>query len=67
MTILAYLIYGEASEDNILLSLSPSPLVTCANILMTLHTIMAFLICINPVSLQTENVLKIPHGKILIT
>lgn len=62
MTILAYIIYGEASEDNILLSLSPSPLVTCANILMTLHTIMAFLICINPVSLQTENVLKIPHA-----
>ncbi|KAE8573193.1 uncharacterized protein [Halyomorpha halys] len=61
MTILAYVIYGEASEDNILLSLSPSPLVTCADILMTLHTIMAFLICINPVSLQTENILKIPH------
>ncbi|CAH1389605.1 unnamed protein product [Nezara viridula] len=61
MTILAYVIYGEASEDNILLSLSPSLLVTCANILMTLHTIMAFLICINPVSLQTENILKIPH------
>ena len=66
MTSLAYVIYGEDTKDNVILSLSSSPLVIISNILMVLHTIMAFLRCINPISLQTESYFNVPNGKVIL-
>nr|BAN20757.1 vesicular inhibitory amino acid transporter, putative [Riptortus pedestris] len=54
-----FLVYGESVQDNIILSLKKSPLVTTANCFMALHLTMAFLIITNPISQEIEGFLNI--------
>uniref|UniRef100_A0A8D8V9U2 Amino acid transporter ANT1 n=1 Tax=Cacopsylla melanoneura TaxID=428564 RepID=A0A8D8V9U2_9HEMI len=56
-----YLVYGEATNANIVLSLGKTSLATFANIFMATHLILAFLIVINPVAQQVEQNFNCPH------
>lgn len=58
-----YFIYGEDVEPNIAMSLSHTSLVTLANVLMAIHLVLAFLIVINPVCQEIEEIFRVPHGK----
>lgn len=63
VTIGGYLVYGESVQTNVILSLTESPLIVVANILMAIHLVLAFLIVVNPVCQEIEESFKIPHGK----
>lgn len=56
-----YFVYGESTHPNIILSLRSSTLVVLANVFMVVHLILAFLIVINPVAQEIENIFDIPH------
>lgn len=56
-----YFVYGETVNANIVLSLKSSSLVVFANISMVIHLVLAFLIVINPVAQEIENIFDIPH------
>lgn len=56
-----YFVYGEEVDSNISLSLTKTWLVTVANILMAIHLVLAFLIVINPVCQELEEILNVPH------
>lgn len=58
-----YFVYGEDVDSNISISLSKTSLVTVANILMAIHLILAFLIVINPVCQELEEIFDVPHCK----
>lgn len=60
-----YFVYGEDVNSNISLSLTRTSLVTVANILMAIHLILAFLIVINPVCQELEEIFNVPHSKFL--
>lgn len=47
---------------NVILSLGHSSLVRMANVLMAVHLVLAFLIVINPVCQELEEVFDIPTG-----
>lgn len=64
IAIAGYLVYGENIDDNVILSLKKSSLVTAANCFMAMHLISAFLIIINPASQEIENFLNIPESKL---
>ncbi|XP_067002631.1 uncharacterized protein [Anabrus simplex] len=56
-----YLVYGEAVDPNIALSVNKTTLIVIANILMAVHLILAFLIVINPVCQELEEISGVPH------
>lgn len=56
-----YLVYGEATNANIILSLGKTSLATLANLFMAAHLIMAFLIVINPVAQHLEENFRVPN------
>lgn len=56
-----YFVYGESTQANIILSLKPSLLAVLANICMVAHLVLAFLILINPVAQEIENIFDVPH------
>lgn len=58
-----YFVYGETTNPNITLSLSHTVLVFIANVCFATHLIMAFLISINPVCQELEEIFEVPHGK----
>lgn len=58
-----YFVYGELVDPNIILSLGHSSLVSTANVLMAIHLVLAFLIVINPVCQELEEIFQVPHGK----
>lgn len=60
-----YFVYGDAVDSNIVLSLSRGMLVSFANILMAIHLILAFLIIVNPVCQQVEQIFEVPRGTFL--
>ncbi|XP_014247204.1 amino acid transporter AVT1A-like isoform X1 [Cimex lectularius] len=57
----AFFIYGDNTNANIVLSLSRGPYVLLANIFMACHLILAFLIVVNPVCQEVENIFNTPH------
>lgn len=59
-----FLVYGDEVAPNIVLSLSRGPLVMIANVCMALHLILAFLIVVNPICQEIENLLDVPRGKV---
>ncbi|XP_063244855.1 uncharacterized protein LOC134546192 [Bacillus rossius redtenbacheri] len=61
VTIGGYFVFGDGVDVNIILSLNRTSLVVAANILMAVHLVLAFLIVINPVCQELEEVFKIPH------
>ncbi|CAM1294452.1 Uncharacterised protein g1015 [Pycnogonum litorale] len=57
----SYVKFGSSVQVNVLMSLSPSYIRMLIEILMIGHFFLAFLIAINPVCLEFEQLLKIPH------
>lgn len=56
-----FFVYGELVDPNVILSLGHSSLVTMANVLMAIHLVLAFLIVINPVCQELEEIFQVPH------
>ncbi|PSN34891.1 hypothetical protein C0J52_16728 [Blattella germanica] len=56
-----YFVYGEAVHPNIVLTLQNSIWVMLANILLAIHLVLAFLIVINPVCQELEEICHVPH------
>lgn len=63
ITIGGYFIYGEDVTYNIAMTVSKSPIVTIANILMAVHLLFAFLIVVNPVCQELEEKYHLPRRK----
>uniref|UniRef100_T1HU60 Aa_trans domain-containing protein n=1 Tax=Rhodnius prolixus TaxID=13249 RepID=T1HU60_RHOPR len=61
LTVSGYIVYGDRMNANIILSLGRSIFVVLANISMASHLILAFLIVVNPVCQELENIFDIPH------
>lgn len=62
VSIVGYLVYGENTNENIILSLDTTNyrgLITAANLLIAIHLTMAFLIITNPASQEIENFFNI--------
>ncbi|CAB0005162.1 unnamed protein product, partial [Nesidiocoris tenuis] len=57
----SYFVFGDYTDPNIILSLGDGPNVICANVFMAVHLIMAFLIIVNPVCQDIENIFNVPH------
>ncbi|GFG32693.1 hypothetical protein Cfor_05159 [Coptotermes formosanus] len=56
-----YFVYGDAVDTNIVLTVKNTTLVTMANMLLAVHLILAFLIIINPVCQELEEIFQVPH------
>lgn len=67
VTVGGYLAYGEEVNSNISISITKTWLVTVANILMAIHLVLAFLIVINPVCQELEEILNVPHCKLTLS
>ncbi|XP_059059815.1 uncharacterized protein LOC131853040 [Achroia grisella] len=61
IAIAGYAVYGESAGSNISASLSTTPLTLVGNILMALHLVTAFVIIINPVCQEMEQLYNIPR------
>lgn len=62
ITFLVYFQYPSTVNPNILLSLPPGAVASAGKICMAIHTILAFLIIINPVSQDFEELVGIKKG-----
>uniref|UniRef100_A0A2C9K492 Amino acid transporter transmembrane domain-containing protein n=1 Tax=Biomphalaria glabrata TaxID=6526 RepID=A0A2C9K492_BIOGL len=60
VAISGYVVYGSHTQDNILQSVSAGPMRYTVEILITLHLICSFIIVINPVCQEGEQLLHIP-------
>lgn len=60
IAVAAYFVYGESVQPNVIMSLTPSPLTYFANLFMACHLILAFIIIINPVSQDIEEIFQVP-------
>ncbi|GFR76319.1 amino acid transporter ANTL1-like isoform X2 [Elysia marginata] len=60
VAICGYSVYGINAEDNILLNLSAGPMQYIVEILITMHLFFGFVIVINPVCQEMEEVVGIP-------
>jgi vesicular inhibitory amino acid transporter len=58
-----YFVYGEAVDSNIVLSVKNTTFVMAANMLLAVHLILAFLIIINPVCQELEEIFQVPLRK----
>ncbi|XP_060809587.1 uncharacterized protein LOC106130540 [Amyelois transitella] len=61
IAIAGYAVYGEAVAPNVSTSLSATPLTLVGNILMALHLVAAFIIIINPVCQEMEELYNVPR------
>lgn len=57
-----YFVYGEAVDPNIVLTVKNTTLMMLANMLLAMHLILAFLIIINPVCQELEEIFQVPHS-----
>ncbi|CAH0716690.1 unnamed protein product, partial [Brenthis ino] len=64
IAITGYAVYGESVGSNFITSLSPTPLSLVGNVLMVVHLICAFIILINPVSQELEELYSISRDAI---
>ncbi|CAG5130404.1 unnamed protein product [Candidula unifasciata] len=60
VAICGYTVYGTQAADNILETMSPGPMLYIVEVLITLHLFCGFIIVMNPVCQETEELLKIP-------
>lgn len=58
----SYFVFGDKTDPNIINSLGDGPNVIAANVFMAVHMVMAFLIVVNPVCQDIENMFNVPHG-----
>ena len=56
----AFIVYGDNIDPNILLNITPGPLLIVAQVLITLHLLAGIVIVINPVCQEGEELLSIP-------
>ncbi|XP_053624469.2 uncharacterized protein LOC128683182 [Plodia interpunctella] len=61
IAISGYAVYGESVAPNVSASLSTTPLTLVGNILMALHLMAAFIIIINPVCQEMEELYNVPR------
>ncbi|PZC74732.1 hypothetical protein B5X24_HaOG207309 [Helicoverpa armigera] len=61
VAIAGYAVYGERVLPNVALSMSATPLTLAANILMAVHLLSAFIIIINPVCQEVEELYNVPR------
>ncbi|KAK9739118.1 Transmembrane amino acid transporter protein [Popillia japonica] len=61
IAITGFFVYGEDVLPNVAMSITHSTLVIFANMSMAIHLIFAFLIVINPVCQELEEIFRIPH------
>lgn len=59
-----YAVYGEAVAPNIAMSLSATPLTLVANVFMVIHLVFAFIILINPVCQEVEELYNVPRDSV---
>ncbi|XP_014675691.1 PREDICTED: amino acid transporter ANTL1-like [Priapulus caudatus] len=57
---ISYLAYGSDLVDNVLLNLPPGVVRSVAQILITVHLLSAFVIVVNPLCQEVEELMKIP-------
>lgn len=62
ITIGGYAVYGESVASNVAASLSPTPVTLAGNIFMVIHLISAFIILVNPVCQEIEELYDVPRG-----
>lgn len=58
-----FIVYGDTVDPNIVLSVNKTVLISIANVLMSIHLILAFLIVINPVSQELEQIFHVSRSK----
>lgn len=63
IAIAGYAIYGESVGPNFATSLSATPLSLVGNVMMAIHLVCAFVILINPVCQEMEELYNINSGK----
>ena len=61
-----YFVYGNKLQDNVLEAVSHGPALTVIQCLITLHLFCSFIIVINPLCQELEEVLRFPTGGCLI-
>lgn len=65
VAICGYKVYGINAKDNILESVSPGPMLYTVQVLITLHLFCGFIIVVNPVCQDLEELLRIPKRKFM--
>ncbi|KAI8791411.1 amino acid transporter ANTL1-like isoform X2 [Biomphalaria glabrata] len=60
VAIIGYYVYGSHTKDNILQSMSTGPMQYTVEVLITMHIFCSFIIVINPVCQELEELLRIP-------
>lgn len=63
MAIGAYSVYGDHVLPNVALVMETTPLSLAANVLMAIHLLSAFIIIINPVFQEMEELYNVPRGE----
>lgn len=61
ITLGGYFVYGEDVTPNVAMTMTKTPLVFVANVLMAIHLLLAFLIVINPVCQELEENYQLPR------
>ncbi|CAK1588101.1 unnamed protein product [Parnassius mnemosyne] len=64
IAIAGYGVYGESVGSNVAMSLSATPLTLVGNIFMAIHLVSAFIIIINPVCQEMEELYNIPRDSV---
>lgn len=62
-----YFVYGTNIKDNILETVSAGPMLTIVQVLITGHLVCSFIIVINPVCQEIEELLGIERRKIRVS
>lgn len=62
-----YFVYGTNIKDNILETVSTGPMLTIVQVLITGHLVCSFIIVINPVCQEIEELLGIERRKIRVS
>lgn len=57
-----YAVYGESVAPNVSASLSSTPITLAGNIFMVIHLLSAFIILVNPVCQEIEELYAVPRG-----
>lgn len=63
VAVTGFFVYGQDVQENILLSVKSGALLTIVEILITGHLICSYIIVINPVCQEIEEILKIERRK----
>jgi vesicular inhibitory amino acid transporter len=65
VSVVGYQFFGNDIKSSVIRNLTPSPLVKVIEVLIAVHVLCSYLILLNPVNLNVENVMGISHCKYL--